>query len=597
MMIAALAQAFLGTYALTEDGWGIASVFILMGLAVMFWWTEKSGRCKDRRITLLAAFFGVCTVVGESYETAGSWNMLVGSPILVCDAIADLLGFYFLYRGMLLLIAGLLRRDRILSKPRVFRRDCRGEVERFLFERHPFLVPLAVIFLCSLPVLISFFPGTLEADAYRQLSNMRSGDWDAHYPVMASLFMDKMLRLGQWLFHNDNLSFFMYTGTQYFLQWLVFAYTMTVLGRMRTPIVIRWGALAYFSLFSVFQMYGYTMVKDSMFYIVFLLSEALFADIIARGEEGGTRLLTAALGAVSLLPVFFRNNGLHLILFTVAAGFLLCRKYKKLYLTMLTGALVGAVINSGVTRLCEVEGGSVREMLSVPIQQTARYLSEHYDEVTPQERKALEGLFEVELSEIAARYQPEISDPVKDCVAYRPDREALADYLKVWWRQFLKHPDTYVQAFLNHIYGYFYPDRECFWEGIGVYGIGESWPWDGMDFNPWFVMGNGQMREGIRQAHLWISRLPVVSSLYSCGMQNFLLIGMSVYFLDGKRRQNLFYLVPCVGCVLICLISPVNALIRYMLPVMACLPLNLAWCFFAGDSGNAGQCRIGFTMS
>ncbi len=585
MGISVLAQAFLGTYALAEDGWGIAGLFIFTGLTVMFGQVKKCGIRKDRRLTLLAVFFGVCTVVGRSYEAVGSWNMLVGTPVLVCEAIADLLGFCFLYRGVLLLPAGLLQGECAAGKSRILRRDCRGRVEEILFERHPFLVPLAVMFLCSLPVLISFFPGTLEADAYRQLANMRSGDWDAHYPVMASLFMDQVLRLGQLLFRNDNLAFFLYTGTQYFLQWLVFAYTMTVLGRMRTPVVIRWGALVYFSMFSVFQMYGYTMVKDSMFYIVFLLFVSLFADIIMRGAGSGTGRLVAAFGVVSMLPVFFRNNGLHLIIFTAAAGFLLCRKYKMLYAAMLCGAFAGALINGGAAKLCGVEGGSVREMLSVPLQQTARYLTEHYDEVTPKERKALEGIFEVELQEVAALYQPEISDPVKDCVAYRPDREVLAAYLQVWGQQFLKHPDTYVQAFLNHTYGYFYPDRECFWEGIGVYGIGESWPWDGMDLNPWFVLENGWMREQIRQVHLWMSHLPVVSSLYSCGMHNFVLIGMCAFLPGSGRRRELFFFAPCVGCVLICLISPVNALIRYMLPVMACLPLNLAWCFMPETAG------------
>lgn len=539
-------------------------------------WSNRVGRT-----VLLAVFFGVCTVIGKRYDPAGSWHELAWSPALLGRMSVSLLGFSFLYWGVLLLAAGILRQERR------FRRDCRGKVEECLFERHSFLAPLAVMLLCSLPILIGFFPGTLEADAYRQLANMRSGVWDAHYPVMASLLMDGVLRLGQLLFGNDNLAFFLYTGTQYLLQWLVFAYTMSVLGRMRTPVAMRWGALAYFSFFSVFRMYGYTMVKDSMFYIVFLLFAALLADILTRGESGGTRGLTMALGAVSLLTVFFRNNGLHLMLFTAAVGFLLCRKYKKLHFTILMGAVLGALINSGVMQLYGVEGGSVREMLSVPLQQTARYLSEHYDEVTAEERKALEGIFEVELSEVAALYQPEISDPVKDCVVYRPDREALAAYLRVWGGQLLKHPGTYVEAFLNHTYGYFYPGRECFWEGIGVYGIGESWPWDGMDFSPWFVLENGWMREKAEQLHLWVSQLPVISGLYRCGMHNFLLIGMSVWLLEKKRKKDLFFFAPCVGCVLICLISPVNALIRYMLPVMACLPLNLAWCFWPETAGAA----------
>lgn len=578
---AVLVQAFLGTCALAKDSWGLASAFIFLGLAVTFWTVRERHLCKDKTLVLSAAFFSICTIMGRSFENAGSFHPFAQGPALACQTLVGLLGFYFLYRGALLLILGLLGNEKI------FRRDCRGRVENFLFEQHSFLAPLAIICISSLPVLISFFPGTLEADAYVQLSHMRSGNWDTHYPVAASLLMDGIIRLGQMLFKHDSMAFFLYTGTQYALQWLVFSYTLSVLGRMKAPVIIRWGALAYFSFFSIFQMYGYTMVKDTLFYIAFLLSSALIADIIAGGENGRRGPLMIMLCIANLLIVLFRNNGLHLILFSVAMGFLLCRKHKKLYLAMLSGAVLGTLISGGLGQICGVGRGSVREMLSIPLQQTARYLSEHSNEVTLEERRALDDIFETSLEEVAACYQPEIADPVKNCVVYYPEGRVLTAYLQVWWKQFLKHPDTYVQAFLNHTYGYFYPDRECFWEGIGVYGIGESWPWDQMGFAPRFVLANGQMREQIRQMHLWISHLPLLGVLYSCGMHNFLLIGMSALLLIRKRRKDLFFLVPCVGCVLICLISPVNALIRYMLPVMACLPLNLAWCFGKGNTESA----------
>lgn len=563
---AILAQAFLGTCALAEDGWGIASAFIFLGLAVTFWTLRGSRLRKNRTLILSAAFFTICTMVGKNFENNGS-------PVHACKTLVGILGFYCLYRGALLLIFNLLDNEKIS------RRDCRGRVEKLLFEQHSFLAPLAIICISSLPILIAFFPGTMEADAYVQLSHMRSGAWDAHYPVAASLLMDGIIRLGQMVFKHDSIAFFLYTGIQYVLQWLVFSYTLSVLGKMRTPVIIRWGTLAYFSFFSVFQMYGYTMVKDSLFYITFLLSAALIADILTGGENGRRPSLMIALCIANLLMILFRNNGLHLILFSVAMGFLLCRQHKKLYLVMLSGAILGTLINSGLGQICGVERGSVREMLSIPLQQTARYLSEHYNEVTSEERMALEDIFETDLEEIAACYQPEIADPVKIYVVYYPEGRVLTAYLQVWWKQFLKHPDTYVRAFLNHTYGYFYPDRECFWEGIGVYGIGENWPWDQMDFAPRFVLENGWMREQIRQTHLWFSHLPLLSGLYSCGMHTFLLIGISVRLLLSQRKKDLFFLAPCMGCVLICLISPVNALIRYMLPVMVCLPLNLAWCF------------------
>ncbi|MCM1534831.1 MAG: DUF6020 family protein [Clostridium sp.] len=579
-LTAVLVQAFLGTYALSGNDWEMASIFIFLGLAAAFWTVQNKilhTLQGDKRIFPAAAFFSICTVTGRSYELSGNFAPLIESPAQVCKTFVSLLGFFCLYRGALLLIFGLL------DNQRIFRRDCRNKAEKLLFEQHPFLAPLAIIFVSSLPVLISFFPGTLEADAYVQLSHMRSGNWDAHYPVAASLLMDGIIRLGQRLFGHDNLAFFLYTGTQYALQWLVFSYTLSVLKRMKTPIVIRWGTLAYFSFFSVFRMYGYTMVKDTLFYIAFLLSAAVTADIITEENLNGgkvrKRLLIIALFFANLLMVFSRNNGLHLILFSVVMGFLLCRKYQRVYLTMLAGAILGTLINGGLGQIYGVSQGSVREMLSVPLQQTARYLTEHYDEITTEERMVLEEIFETDLETVAQSYQPEIADPVKAYMVYYPDAKALTAYLQVWWQQFLKHPDTYVQAFINHTYGYFYPDRECFWEGIGVYDIGESWPWDKMNFAPCFVLDNRQIREQIRQTHLWMSRLPLFGGLYSCGMHNFLLIGMFVWLLIRNRKKDLFFLVPCIGCVLICLISPVNALIRYMLPVMAAFPLNLAWCF------------------
>ena len=533
---------------------------------------EGYASLRSTALSAVALFFAVFALLGGSFKATGSWTGIWGSGLQAVVALGKLFFFYVLYKMLLAALKYVVRNKEN------FRTEADGRLEKILFGPRDYVATFFVCMICYLPVMLSFFPGTLEADAYRQLLNFRTNAWDAHYPVAATLIMDGLLRLGQNLFGNDNLAFFLYTGLQCLIQWLVFSYTAHVIGKMKAPVWLRWGTLLYFSLFSLFQSYGYTMVKDSMFYIAFLLAMAAVADL---STKGGKKLLPGHILLVTAccLLVLFRNNGLHLILFSIIVAFLISKDQKHIYAAMLAGAALGLVLNGALTQIYQVEGGSVREALSVPLQQTARYLKEHPDEVSAEERQVLEQLFDVEPERIAELYQPEISDPVKDHVEYRPDKELLAAYLGVWWKQFLRHPGTYVQAFLNHIYGYFYPGRECFWEGIGVYDIGEKWPWDQVGLHPYFVMGNGSMRERIEQVHLLVSRIPVLGLLYRCGTHTFLLIAFAVVNVENRKRQNLFFYVPCIGCVLICIISPVNALIRYMLPVMACLPLNFAWNF------------------
>ena len=106
--------------------------------------------------------------------------------------------------------------------------------------------------------------------------------------------------------------------------------------------------------------------------------------------------------------------------------------------------------------------GEIGEALSIPIQQTARYLREHMAEVTPEERSILEEVFLVSPEELVELYNPEVSDPVKAEFVGQPTEEQLKNYFRVWLQQLKKHPDTYIQAFLNHTYGYCYPEKEEF---------------------------------------------------------------------------------------------------------------------------------------
>lgn len=105
-----------------------------------------------------------------------------------------------------------------------------------------------------------------------------------------------------------------------------------------------------------------------------------------------------------------------------------------------------------------VEPGSVKEMLSVPFQQTARYLKEYPDDVTSKERKAINKILDYD--KLAEIYQPERSDHVKD--TYKDKKGGLKRYFRqAWLPMFFKHPDAYFEATLENTYGYYYPFYNC----------------------------------------------------------------------------------------------------------------------------------------
>lgn len=75
-----------------------------------------------------------------------------------------------------------------------------------------------------------------------------------------------------------------------------------------------------------------------------------------------------------------------------------------------------------------------------------------------------------------------------------------------------------------------------------------------------------------RQKNPWISGL-------SAGFYTYILLGMFIYLLANKKRRETLFLVPLMCVVLICIASPVNAYMRYMMPVMAAMPMSLAGCY------------------
>ena len=140
--------------------------------------------------------------------------------------------------------------------------------------------------------------------------------------------------------------------------------------------------------------------------------------------------------------------------------------------------------------------------------------------------------------------------------------EEILRYLKVWFSQFLRHPDSYFQAFFHGAYGWFYP----FVDNAARY------------YDPGFIFTKPQICSQIDSAvsrwYDFFRQIPLLNLLQSIGFFTWSMFLSVAYLWKRNNRQMLLYFAPILLSLLICLAAPAffqHA--RYGFPILFCMPL------------------------
>lgn len=92
-------------------------------------------------------------------------------------------------------------------------------------------------------------------------------------------------------------------------------------------------------------------------------------------------------------------------------------------------------------------------MFSIPCQQLARAYLSHGKEMTEEEKQEI---FHYIPEEAMLQYTYYISDPVKNNLDEEALEEDFSGFLKVWVKNGIKYPSSYIKAFLNQNFGIWY---------------------------------------------------------------------------------------------------------------------------------------------
>lgn len=538
-----------------------------------------------------AVFFSFFMVMGYSYDTTDSWELVVNFQnfqwikALICFA-GYTIFFYYLISWLFykIDIGNIYSNDEKL---------CKGVM---LLKKKPFLTSFIVLCIFYIPLIIISYPAVFCWDAANQilqaypvletyappytevLATVEGVYLNNHHPVAHTILLHLCLEIGVKIFSSYNVGLFIAVCIQCVMMFLAIAAMMKLLVELK--ISLKWVVLIlfYYIISPRLQSYLLLVTKDVIFSAFFLLFTVYLFRIMHWEKKKDWIVF-----AISVLGmILMRNDGKYLIILSIVGIAVVCKKNRRKMIWSLVSVILFSTFYFDVMLPSfNVIPGSKREVFSIPFQQTARYLRESETSVTTDEKEAISAVLDYDA--IKEKYNPNLSDSVKNTFNDSATTEEVVQYFKVWIQMFFKHPSHYIQATMNNYYYYFYPGSR----------MATNFSYRGSENVMEWINGKGEKielelahpeilrdyRENYEQLREAIGKMPIILLLSTPATYSWGVILLVVLCIRKKNRTALSMTFPLCIQMLICLAGPSNGwYFRYTYPVAVCLPAIIFMC-------------------
>lgn len=545
---------------------------------------NASGR-EHLTYSALAVLMSMCMMLGYSYEKIADWGLVFNMHKLQwLKVLIVFAGYTFLFYAI---IAWILS---TYGKREIWFAD-REDKFGVWMSKHTYIKVFAIFALAYVPYIVLTYPGMIMWDTreqiiqayselkifeppyikFRQLSD--AVYLNGHHPVAHTLLIHACTELGRRLFGSYNIGYFCYSLIQAVFQIAVFSKIVTMLVGMK----VKWRWIVFTATYymfapgiNVYVLYG---TKDTIYASFVILAIIELFNIIRHGNSRRS-MIWLYLSCFGVM--MFRNDGIYVLLVSMAAIMLAWRDMRKnlaiLCISMLAIHVFYSIV---ILPAFSITSGSKREMLSIPFQQTARYVRDSSDGVTEDERKAIDAVLDFGI--IGEIYNPENSDSVKGTYKELASREDIMSYFSAWVKMFFKHPSHYLQATINNYYYYFYfgnrkiDIHKYAWSVGDIDELNKEGEMLGFAFH--FPERFDKWRERYELLRDGIASLPIISIVMSAATYAWGLLLLAAYALAHRLKKAVPLTAILLAVLLVCLASPWNGWkYRYLYPVAFCLP-------------------------
>ncbi|MFR5355186.1 MAG: DUF6020 family protein [Clostridia bacterium] len=353
-------------------------------------WPEHVPRLSCRIPAVLAAFF---LVFGYSFRYTNSWDLIFMDSFHLLISGVVFAGYYVLAVRLFQMVIRYL-----CKKAQESNTSC-GKWTTLLFETHAFAGPLLVIMIFWSPYILAKFPGASMPETLAEMRQFYWGTINNYYPPLHTIMLSLIMQLGN-LLGSYTLGFFLNLVLQLAMLLSAFSYGFLLMKRWKTPYLFRYLALGIICMTQFFPMESTVVEKDIPYTACVVFLMLLLAELVRtiKDSESLSKKQIAGLILVCLGTAGFRNEGIYLVLVSAVAAIaygwsVIGKENLKKWKSILAAFLIPVVLILGYQKVllpaCGVEDNGPKEALSIPFQQTARYVRDYGAEVTAEEAEII----------------------------------------------------------------------------------------------------------------------------------------------------------------------------------------------------------------
>lgn len=527
----------------------------ILGTVFFYFMRDKVVRKKNTSI-LLAGFFSLCLLFGRSYYETDSSAYVLGSVVNFVKSVFVFAGYFCLIYVLLALIFDFFKNTSFIDEKSHF------------FSEKAFLKSVIILSVVYGIVILISYPGTLCWDVIGQIEQVTKGTgYSTHHPLFHTLLVGGLTSLGQTVFGSYEVGLFLYMLLQMAMFVLALSFTISTLAKRGLKAGYLVALLVLYCVTPLYTNIVSVAIKDVPYCAFVIGYVVLFAQLLETPDKIKNKKFLCGFVLLQIGVILSRNNGLPLVLLSGLLAFIyLYKKYnlkeKIVYL------LSGFVLSIGTAKLVlfvlmqvtNATEGSSAEMLSIPFQQTARYLQLYQNEIDLEEKEAIEAVLG-DVSIVAAKYNPEISDDVKALFVKEATTKDILNYMGAWAKGFFKHPGVYFEAFFIHVYGWSTPVAtnairyETTYTEIAQQGLFPG------------------AQKGLIFLYRFANKIPVLGLLENIGAYVWGMFLFIFYAKKNKEKGMVFATLPLVISLLVCMASPCFiSHPRYGMPIICTLP-------------------------
>lgn len=574
---------------LDSSAYNIFYIIAIIGVFLLIYYSFK---IRDKRLwicsIILGLIFAICLTIGDVCNVYKD-TLLPRSKKFVLYLLIKIITYFILFNSIIAI--ALKKLPKIVEK---WNKENK-EYKYFTANKKSFIFIGIIFLLIQIPFFLYSYPGNFFWDAANGLDQIVGNiPYKDHQPIIYTLFVGGLWKLGQYLFNNGNIGIAIYTVIQMLSTSFVLSYVLYYMAKKGVATKYRIITFVVLLINPLITLFAVRVEKSIFFALLLILVNIQVIEIVTNSDEYFRKKIHYFTFIIEILLMsLLRNNGIYIALLTFVVILILKRKYwKNILILFLIPIAMFYIIKGPVWNAFNIIPMGSEEALSVPLQQFARIIKYEKDNLSEEEYSEIHKYLNMTDEEIIEEYKPTISDDIKANLnkeAFEKDKFGLIElYIKL----FFKFPGQTISSFITNSYGYYSPNNNMLY-GVQIYNDESSEVYSKFD-SPENDLKNTKLLdskiiESINQ-HFWQKDIPVISLIStSLGLYFWILLFGMTYVIYTKKYKYIVSYIPMFLLWATTIIGPLVEL-RYVYTLMLfTIPLLGLTLYYKDTNENGGK--------